>query len=601
MDATVIPLSPGIEGFGEFLVGRWPLLAAMALMLLVLLTPAALRAGWPGARLTALAHGIARVLTMPSRLLAASYGNSVWTHLAWMSAGTLLLVVFLHTVPLGESPVTRLVFTPPPTNAPGGEPGRVDIRPAVPLLVLVGAAVAGLLARTLLRRRAFIPVVVVAAAGIVVAAALLLGSYSPEHAEWPDLMGLVRVDPYGVFAGVAVLAVGLAALLAALPALARAGSRSAGFPILALLSLAGMGVAVSAADFLALCAGLILMLICNAVVLGMPSDAPQGARAAKRYGLTGLVAGGLFLVGVALLCSVAGGTQFDAVRDGLAGTLGREGNAPARVPIGLALTLAGLAWLVRAVPLHAHAPQASAAVPVPAVGFLAAVPVVAAFLVLLRLIQGPFEALTVPIREVLLLLGMASIVLGALASWVQGSAGGAVGHLAASLAGIVLVALSETAMPPLLGVRWATLSLVVMLVMFPAAGLLAMIACGGRLVGGGPVDLRAAIRRALASGLAFLLGLVALYASLMMLLRSGDVADDTFRRAMLVVSALGLVVAGARWLILFRRVSIKARDGAPEAARFAAAGSFLIVLAVVTSPVWLIDTIARAIELTWLK
>ena len=622
MNCSVASLWPGAEGLGPFLVDHWLSLAVVAPMLLVLLWPAALRAGRAAPRLRAAADRVANLFHLPPRLLDATRAPGAGMQVNRLVAGAVLLVVLLLNVPFKAEAAPRLVVTPPPVSAPAG----VDVRAAWPPIVLVGAALAALLARIALRGRPVNVAAISAVAGIVGAAALVLGSSGPGRADWHNLLGLVRLDPCRAAAQVAVLAVGLVTLLAGLPAVRGMRLRGADFIAAALLSLAGMTVAVAATDFATLFAALVLMVGCNTLmiridtgiptwdggmrdllvrntlVLRMQADRPPATRVARTYPLAALVAGGVFLLGIALLCGAAGGTQFDAVRDGLAASLGAGGGATALVRIGLALTLAGLAFLVGAAPLGLHVPGVYAGAPVPAVGFMAVAPVVTALLVLFGLVEGPLEPLASVIRWALLLLGAASIVVGALASWAQRGVGRALGHLAACLVGMVLVAMAETA-APLAGARWAALSLVLMVVMLLSAGVLAAVACGGwREAVGFPwaATRRKAIRWAVPMGLAVLLGLLSLYGGVLMVMRSGQVGGETVRRILLIASAVGLGVAGARWLVMACFFKIQMGDGLSDATRFAAAGVFLVVLAVVTSPLWFIDAVARAIELTWL-
>lgn len=590
-------------GFSEAAARRWPLLAAMGALLVALLAFRLAQRCRRRAPSCPVCSALAGLAALPSRLLSALHTGDVRMHVAWMAVGAIVLLAMALSAAL-----------PAPSRTAGAIPAwtdfvasvsskgehHPDLSAAWPQLALVAAAVGGLLAKIAFRRRAFVPAIVLAVVGILAAGAVVLHAYTPLRYHWRNLMGLVVLDPYAVFAELVVLGTGLAALLAGVPMLGRMGPRRADFVATAVLSLTGMTLAVASTDFLTLYTSLALMLLCNYILLGMQTRDAPGTEATLKYFVTSLAASGLLLFGVALLYGASGDTQFTGVREGLAAALAGDRQAVALVRIGLALVLAGTAYLVGAAPFHMQTSDLAAGAPPASAAFVLATPLVTGVLVAFRLMASPLAPVAEALRDPLLLLGTTSAVVGALVGWVQESPRRAAGYLMVSLIGALVVGLAEKAVAGDAS-TWPALVLAATPVAILAAGFLVALFSGMSMSGWDATAGASPIRRGAASGIALVLGLLLLYASVLTAAHTAAEGLTAVRRTLLTVAALGLVAAGARWLDAAWSLALRRSDRASDRVRFAAAGLFVVLVGVALAPLAFVEQIARAVELTWFR
>jgi NADH-quinone oxidoreductase subunit N len=122
-------------------------------------------------------------------------------------------------------------------------------------------------------------------------------------------------------------------------------------------------------------------------MIGLRRSSPRSAEAALKYFLLGSFAAALMLFGFALLYGATGHTDLAGIAEAIAGV---QGSGAAGVLLGLALTLAGLAFKVSAVPFHMWTPDAYEGAPTPATVFMAAAVKAAAFAMMLRVLLGAF-------------------------------------------------------------------------------------------------------------------------------------------------------------------------------------------------------------------
>lgn len=566
------------------------------------------------------------IFGLPSRMLSALHTGDVRMHIAWIVAGTALLVALALALPIDQAAVTsptggpQLVphvddladLLPMPAEAHGDD-GHVDISAVHPQFALVGAAIVALLLKVLWRDRAFWAALAVAAAGVAGTVWILMASRRAEPDAWLDLMGLVRLDPFAISAEVAALGIGAAGIVAGLAVVGRLGSRRIDFIVTALLSLTGMTLAVAATDFLTLFTSVALMNVCNVILLGMQPRDRAGTEAALKVFLTSLVASSVLLFGVALLYAASGDTQYDGVREGLAGALAGGEPSAVLVRVGAAMLLAGVAWLIGAVPLSLHVSDVASGAPGTSVGLVALGPVVVGLLVLYQLVHGPLTAVAEPLRRAMVMLGVTSAVVGALTSWASPSARRAVGHLTVAVAGGALVALGQFAVKPdsLAALDGAAMALLVSL-----AALTAMVILTAMLSRVMDIDACEQCHwwlpgRAMTAGVALLVALILLFGAMALVVQSEGL--DVSSRAWVTAGAIALVIAAARLAMMFRRLNLGPDDHADNRTRFAAFGLFLLAVIAIMLPLVMplpaqqgegfelgvTDHLARAIRATW--
>jgi len=112
------------------------------------------------------------------------------------------------------------------------------------------------------------------------------------------------------------------------------------------------------------------------------------------------------------------------------------------ITLGLVLVLAAMAFKISAVPFHMWTPDVYEGAPTPVTAFFAAVPKLAGLALLMKLLYGPFASLAAASQQMLLVLSVGSILLGAFAAIAQSNlkrllAYSAIGHVGYILMGLL--------------------------------------------------------------------------------------------------------------------------------------------------------------------
>lgn len=181
------------------------------------------------------------------------------------------------------------------------------------------------------------------------------------------------------------------------------------FHALAMFSVLGMLVMISAGHFLSLYMGLEIMSLSLYAMIAMRRDSVRAAEAAIKYFVLGALASGLFLYGVSVLYGATGGALYiSEVAEAAAG-----GSADSRaLALGLVFTLAGLAFKIGAAPFHMWLPDVYEGAPAPLTLFVAAAPKVAALALMLRVLAEALAPLHADWRDMLIVLAVASLAVG---------------------------------------------------------------------------------------------------------------------------------------------------------------------------------------------
>jgi NADH-quinone oxidoreductase subunit N len=268
-------------------------------------------------------------------------------------------------------------------------PPSVDWLAIAPEVALGATAVLVVLAKALLRRRpAVTPVTyLLAAVGIVTTAAMLFWQWQEvkDHHTITTMAGMVRVDTFGVFLGVVVLAATAMALLIAIGYLRREQLEVAEYVALMLFSALGMIVMTTANDLIVVFLALEILSIPLYVLAAYHRRRLTSQEAGIKYFVLGAFSSAIFLYGIALVYGATGTTSLTGIDTFLrANTL----FDPGTLQIGLVLLLVGLGFKVAAVPFHMWTPDVYQGAPTPVTAFMAAATKVAAFAALLRIFDG---------------------------------------------------------------------------------------------------------------------------------------------------------------------------------------------------------------------
>ncbi len=186
------------------------------------------------------------------------------------------------------------------------------------------------------------------------------------------------------------------------------------YPILVLLSCAGMFMMISAGDLIALYLGLEMQSLALYVCAAIRRDDVRSSEAGLKYFVLGALSSGMLLYGASLLYGFTGSTHFVDISHAASAISAVAPNTG--LLFGLVFLLAGLAFKVSAVPFHMWVPDVYQGAPTPVTAFFAAAPKVAAFALLIRVLVSAFPAITSQWQLIITFMAIASMFLGAVAA-----------------------------------------------------------------------------------------------------------------------------------------------------------------------------------------
>lgn len=305
---------------------------------------------------------------------------------------------------------------------------------ALPEIVLACAGLAILMFGVLPRQNMFFGCTMASIGALVVTAALVLTV--PDGVAFG---GQVISDGFARFVKILVLLGAAIGMLLALDFNTREQMDRFEYPVLLLFATLGMLILVGANDFMTVYIGLELLSLSLYVVAAFNRDNEQSAEAGLKYFVLGALASGLFLYGVSLIYGFAGTTNFERIAQALSNPESRSQG----LTLGLVFILAGLAFKVSAVPFHMWTPDVYEGAPTPVTAFFAAAPKVAAVALLTRVLAGPFGEIAAQWQQVIVLVSLGSMILGAIAAVGQRNikrlmAYSSIGHVGYALMGLAV-------------------------------------------------------------------------------------------------------------------------------------------------------------------
>ncbi len=271
---------------------------------------------------------------------------------------------------------------------------------------------------------------------LFIAALLVLTGPASRVVGFNDLF---VVDEFANFAKVLLLLGAALTLILAMPFNAREGIPQFEFPVLIIFAVLGMMMMVSANDLISLYLGIELQSLALYVLAAIRRDAVRSAEAGLKYFVLGALSSGILLYGMTLVYGFAGSTGFDNLAAVFAA--GAEEGAPIGVIIGLVFIIAGLAFKVSAVPFHMWTPDVYEGAPTPITAFFSVAPKIAAMALFVRVMLEPFGDLFDQWQQVIWLISLGSMILGAFAAIGQTNikrlmAYSSIGHMGFVLVGL---------------------------------------------------------------------------------------------------------------------------------------------------------------------
>jgi len=223
--------------------------------------------------------------------------------------------------------------------------------------------------------------------------------------------GMFVDDGFSRFSKVVILLAASAVLVMGEGYMSKRGLLRFEYPILIALSAVGMMMMVSAGDLMALYMGLELQSLALYVVASLRRDSVKSTEAGLKYFVLGALSSGILLYGASLVYGYAGTTLFSGIIQTAA-----HGEVSLGLLFGLIFLISGMAFKVSAVPFHMWTPDVYEGAPTPVTAFFATAPKVAAMCLFARVLHDAFGGAVADWQQVVALLSLLSMFLGAVAA-----------------------------------------------------------------------------------------------------------------------------------------------------------------------------------------
>lgn len=271
----------------------------------------------------------------------------------------------------------------------------------------------------------------------LVAAALLTVAYWPAG-QIMAFSGTFVLDSLAALLKLAIYAITFFVFAYSREYLAARDMYRGEYFVLGLFGVVGMMVMVSASHFLALYLGLELLSLSLYSMVAFQRDSAVATEAAMKYFVLGAMASGMLLYGMSMIYGVTGSLEIGAVRRAIAGI----GPNDTVLILGLVFIVVGIAFKLGAVPFHMWVPDVYHGAPTAVTLYIGTAPELAAFALVMRLLVGGLEGLSVSWSDMLAILAILSMGLGNLIAIAQSNikrmlAYSAISHMGFFLLGIV--------------------------------------------------------------------------------------------------------------------------------------------------------------------
>jgi NADH-quinone oxidoreductase subunit N len=209
------------------------------------------------------------------------------------------------------------------------------------------------------------------------------------------------------------------------------------FFILGLLSLLGAMVLASAASLISLYLGLELLSLPLYAMVALKRDSSLATEAAMKYFVMGALASALLLFGFSLLYGLTGSIFLAQIANTMNGFMMVN---PAFL-LALSLVVVAAAFKLGVFPFHMWVPDVYQGAPLSVVAFLSSVAKIGGFVLLVRVLKDGFGILHFMAEQILITLGVFSLIVGNLVALTQKNIKRLLGYSAVANMGIVFIAL----------------------------------------------------------------------------------------------------------------------------------------------------------------
>jgi NADH-quinone oxidoreductase subunit N len=305
------------------------------------------------------------------------------------------------------------------SSAPAIHTPHVDYLSILPILIMMGGAVALVTVSSLFRKVMGVgsgTVIAVVTSGAALVAAVFQWHQVTTHGAKVTIAGAIAYDGFSVFIQ---MVVAIAMLLTALIGdgyLRREGVDGPEFQVLAMLSASGAMLMGSANDLIVVFLGLEILSIALYVLAAFNHKRAESGEAALKYFVLGGFSSAVFVYGIALVYGATGSSNLPQIADYLARNVVVSNGL---LLAGLALLLVGFGFKIAAVPFHMWSPDVYQGSPSPVTGLMAAIAKAGAFAALLRVFVSSFATVCSDWQPIVWGLAVLSLIVGAMAALVQ--------------------------------------------------------------------------------------------------------------------------------------------------------------------------------------
>ncbi|MES2983672.1 MAG: NADH-quinone oxidoreductase subunit NuoN [Pseudomonadota bacterium] len=252
---------------------------------------------------------------------------------------------------------------------------------------------------------------------------------------------LIAVDTFTQFVKFMVLIASTLVLGMSFDWLAIGPHKKFEYPILVLLSSAGLMVLVSANDLLTLYLGLELSSLALYVLATYDRENAVSSEAGVKYFVLGALSSGILLFGASLVYGYTGTTNFSAMVELFSSADDAQLPVAYGAIVGMVMLVVALSFKISAVPFHMWTPDVYQGAPTPVTMLFATAPKIAAMAIFIRLLMDPFANLLPDWQNILAIISVASMAIGAFGALTQTNikrllAYGSIGHIGYMLVGL---------------------------------------------------------------------------------------------------------------------------------------------------------------------
>lgn len=283
------------------------------------------------------------------------------------------------------------------------------------------------------------PTYLLAQASLAVVALMHLAQFDAGQTFYA-VQRMVVADPMGHLLGFFATIAVMVSLAYARPYAAERDMLKGELITLAMFSLLGICVMLSANNFLVVYLGLELMSLSLYALVALRRDHAPATEAAMKYFVLGALASGFLLYGLSMMYGATRSLDIPYVFNAIA--TGRIDKAV--MVLGLVFVVSGLAFKLGAVPFHMWIPDVYQGAPTAVTVLVAGAPKLAAFAITIRLLVEGMSGLAVDWQQMLIVLAVASMTLGNLAAIAQSNLKRMLAYSTISQMGFMLLGLTPT-------------------------------------------------------------------------------------------------------------------------------------------------------------